>query len=160
MKKSIIIFIVLIILAVAGYLLFIGNKQFNQANTNEDSNLAGGTTLEGSGDDSMDTAAQYEIIYTDSGYSPSELTIKVGDTVTWKNQSSVEMWVASAMHPTHTLYSGTSLQEHCPDLDNNDFDQCKGVKSGESWSFTFDKKGTWKYHDHLTQGKFGSIVVE
>lgn len=102
----------------------------------------------------------YEIIYSDSGYSPSALTVKVGDTVSFKNNSSVGMWPASAMHPAHTVYSGTSLQDHCPDLENDDFDACQSIAAGQSWSFTFMKTGAWGFHDHITTGKFGKITVE
>jgi plastocyanin len=100
------------------------------------------------------------VIYTDSGYAPSTLTIKKGETVTFKNQSSRSMWPASAMHPTHRVYSGTSLDEHCPDTTGTAFDACKGFLPGESWSFKFDKVGSWKYHDHLNPGATGTIVVE
>lgn len=100
------------------------------------------------------------ITYSDKGYSPSLLTIKTGDTVIFKNQSAQNMWTASAMHPAHILYSGTSLSEHCPDTTNTSFDACKGTLPGESWSFTFSKTGTWPYHDHLHPTLFGKIVVE
>ena len=56
------------------------------------------------------------------------------------------MWVASAPHPTHTNYPG--------------FDAKQGVASGEKYSFTFDKAGSWNYHDHLIPSNFGTIVVE
>ena len=84
--------------------------------------------------------------YTDAGFSPANLTVKVGDTVTFKNQSSADMWVASAMHPTHSVYNGTTLQQHCPDPENNDFDQCQSGGAGTSWSFTFTKAGSFGYH--------------
>lgn len=100
------------------------------------------------------------VIYGDAGYSPSILTIKAGDTVTFKNQSAQNMWTASAMHPAHILYSGTSLSDHCPDTANISFDACKGTPSGDSWSFTFTKVGTWSYHDHLHPALFGKVVVE
>ena len=87
------------------------------------------------------TPVNHEVIYTNSGYSPLELIIKVGDTVTFKNESSNGMWTASGMHPSHVVYSGTSLQSHCPDTSNTSFDECQSSKSGESWSFKFDKKG-------------------
>lgn len=106
-------------------------------------------------------ATQQKIVtYTDAGYSPSALTVKKGEVVTFKNQSSRSMWPASAIHPTHMVYSGTSLSAHCPDKAENAFDACKGFLSGESWSFKFDKTGTWKYHDHLNPGSIGTIVVE
>lgn len=102
----------------------------------------------------------YEIAFTDSGYVPSALTIKVGDTVVFKNMTTGGMWPASAMHPTHMLYGGTSLQDHCPDIENNDFDACKSIAAGQSWSFTFTKAGAWGFHDHLKLGNFGKITVE
>ncbi|OHA25032.1 MAG: hypothetical protein A3D52_00625 [Candidatus Taylorbacteria bacterium RIFCSPHIGHO2_02_FULL_44_36] len=91
---------------------------------------------------------------TNSGYSPSILTVKKGETVTFKNQSSQSMWTASAVHPTHRAYptSGGCL--------GSTFDACAGVQSGNSWSFKFDISGTWKYHNHLNPGDTGTIVVE
>jgi plastocyanin len=86
--------------------------------------------------------------------------IKKGETVTFKNQSSNSMWPASAMHPTHRVYSGTSLDEHCPDTTGTAFDACKGFLPGQSWSFIFNKTGTWKYHDHLNPSATGTVVVE
>jgi plastocyanin len=103
---------------------------------------------------------EYVVTYTNSGYSPSTLKIEKGETVTFKNQSSRPMWPASAKHPTHEVYSGTSLEEHCPDKTGTAFDACKGYLSGESWSFKFDKVGSWKYHDHLNPTATGVIVVE
>jgi plastocyanin len=100
------------------------------------------------------------VTYTDAGYSPNALTIKKGETVTFKNQSSRSMWPASAIHPTHRVYSGTSLDEHCPDTAGTAFDACKGFLPSQSWSFTFNKTGTWKYHDHLNPGATGVVVVE
>ena len=96
------------------------------------------------------------ITYSGSTYSPQEVTIKKGGTVTWKNASGANMWVASAQHPTHTAYSGTSRTEHCPDTSRTAFDQCVG---GGDYSFTFAKTGTWNYHDHLNPSVFGKIVV-
>ena len=103
---------------------------------------------------------KYVVIYTDTGYLPNTLKIEAGETVTFKNQSSQAMWPASDLHPTHRLYSGTSLAEHCPDTEGTAFDACTGIQPGSSWSFTFNKKGTWKYHDHLNPSFTGTIIVE
>jgi plastocyanin len=99
------------------------------------------------------------VVYSDTGYSPSTITVPKGAIVTFVNQSSKKMWVASAQHPSHSVYSGTTRTEHCPDATNTTFDQCVGGDQGTSWSFTFDKAGTWKYHDHLDASKFGTVVV-
>lgn len=100
------------------------------------------------------------ITYTDIGYSPNTITIKNGETVVFKNRSSKSMWPASAMHPTHRLYAGTSLDEHCPDKTSSAFDACTGILPGGSWSFKFDKIGSWGYHDHLSPKNFGKIIVK
>ncbi|OGG81055.1 hypothetical protein A3H77_00680 [Candidatus Kaiserbacteria bacterium RIFCSPLOWO2_02_FULL_56_11] len=105
---------------------------------------------------------QVVVTYTDEGFSPTEVTVPVNATVTWTNDISGDMWVASAMHPTHMVYDGTTLSEHCaggiassPDV----FDVCTGIGTGGSWSFTFDKTGTWKYHDHIATNRFGTVIV-
>jgi plastocyanin len=105
-------------------------------------------------------ASENEIIFTDAGFLPAELRVKAGDTVTFENRSSVGFWPASAIHPTHEVYAGTSLSEHCPDGGADAFDACGAFAAGSSWSFTFTKSGTWKYHDHLNASRTGTIVVE
>lgn len=97
------------------------------------------------------------VTYSASGFSPSEVTIKKGGTVTWTNSSGGQMWIASAQHPSHVVYAGTSREEHCPDATGAAFDQCAG--STGDYSFTFQKVGTWNYHDHLNAQKFGKVVV-
>ena len=101
-----------------------------------------------------------EVIYTDTGFLPSELKIKIGDTVMFKNESSSGMWVGSAMHPSHMVYSGIPLGQHCPDTTNSSFDECASAQPKESWSFTFNKQGTWGYHNHVKSMHFGKIIVE
>ena len=99
------------------------------------------------------------VAYTDQGFSPQSITVPLGTKVTFTNQSSVNMWVASAMHPTHMVYSGTNLSQHCPDTTGTAFDACAATAPGGTYSFTFTKEGNWKYHDHVDASKFGSITV-
>ncbi len=94
------------------------------------------------------------ITYTDSGYSPSNLSVKKGETVTFKNQSSQSMWTAAAVHPSHRAYPTTG---GCL---GSTFDACTGIRPDDSWSFKFDISGSWKYHNHLNPGDTGTIVVE
>jgi len=99
------------------------------------------------------------IAYTNQGFSPKSVSVPLGTTVTFVNQSTGGMWVASAAHPSHTVYSGTSLSQHCPDTTNTAFDECVAVTSGGSYSFTFNKVGDWKYHNHVNAADFGSVTV-
>jgi len=95
---------------------------------------------------------------TSSGFEPKTLTVKAGTTVTFVNEDSNKHWPASAMHPTHTVYPGSDINK-CGS-DETIFDACKGLEQGESFSFTFNEKGSWKYHDHLSVSSTGTIVVE
>jgi len=107
-------------------------------------------------DASSDVPLSATVSYNGSGFSPATVTIKKGGMVSWSNTGGASMWVASAQHPTHMGYDGTNLEEHCPDNSGASFDQCK---SGNSFSFIFNKTGTWRYHDHMNASAFGSVVV-
>ncbi len=105
------------------------------------------------------SAGQFVVVYTDQGYSPENLEVKVGATVVFQNNSSEAMWTASGVHPSHRDYSGTSLSEHCANPDNNAFDACGGTQPGQAWSFQFNKVGVWEYHNHLNPFRAGTITV-
>lgn len=148
-KNTLIVVLIAVVVAVGGYLLLRGgssnyggapetNAPAVQQNNNQ---MKAEETL-------SDSAKQNSLIvtYTDSGFSPNNLTVKNGQTVTFKNESSSEMWVASAPHPTHTDYP--------------EFDAKKSYANGQSYTFTFTKAGTWKYHNHKNPSKFGSVTVE
>ncbi len=141
MNKTISLVLVIVIIIAGGYFLLKNKKVEAPAAT--------------TGVETRNT-----VIYTDAGYEPGTLTVKLGETVAWKNESSSGMWTASGVHPSHTLYSGTSLSEHCLDVSGTAFDACGSTQPGDSWSFTFNKTGTWKYHNHLKASHLGTIVVE
>lgn len=162
MNKTIIIIILIFgLLIIGGYFLLF--KPANQTSYLQQYNQSQNQVQEQNNqteNNNPQNEVKNEVIYTDSGYFPSVLTIKLGDKVTFKNQSSKGMWTASALHPSHSVYSGTSLNDHCPDTNNVAFDQCKSAQPGESWSFTFEKKGTFGYHNHVEASRFGKITVE
>lgn len=95
------------------------------------------------------------ISYTNAGFGPSTVTIKKGQTVRFKNDSTTEVWPASAVHPTHSVYP----QKSASDCLGSSFDACRGLKAGEFWDFTFNEVGEWAFHDHLHASKFGKVVV-
>lgn len=95
------------------------------------------------------------VTYDGSSFSPSEVTIKKGGTVTFTNTGG-SMWVASGPHPEHTNYDGTARGAHCATGSVPSFDQCR---TGSSYTFTFDKVGTWPYHNHLNATVFGKVIV-
>lgn len=94
----------------------------------------------------MEKEVTVEVSYTSSGFSPTTVTIKKGATVKFINKSGNKMDVASNPHPTHTDYSG--------------FDQWKSASKGkDEYSFTFEKVGTWGYHNHAKASDGGTVVV-
>lgn len=92
------------------------------------------------------TTKSNTVTYTNDGFSPAELTVKSGTTVTFVNQSDAKMWVASANHPSHLLYP--------------EFDEKAYVARSGSYSFTFTKVGSHPYHNHVLLGKYGKVIVE
>lgn len=111
-------------------------------------------------DDDDTQLADSEVVmvdYTDQGFAPRTLTVSVGDTVRFVNQSSHEMWVGVDEHPSHTQYDGTSRDEHCPG--GSAFDQCARSGPGTSWDFTFTTPGSFDYHSHVRSQNTGTIIV-
>lgn len=90
-------------------------------------------------------ATEFKIAITDTGYSPSLLSIKVGDTITWTSSAAKPSNVSSDPHPSHTDYAPLNLGM---------------FKPGESQTLTFDKAGTYKYHNHLNSTQTGTIIVK
>lgn len=77
----------------------------------------------------------FEIIISQNGVSQNNLSLKIGDAVSFKNMDSALHWPASGLHPTHL---------GCPN-----FDSLRGLKQGETFSFTFEKALICSFHDHL-----------
>jgi len=101
------------------------------------------------------------IIHIDErGFEPETITLNPGTEVIFENIGKEDHWPATDNHPTHTLYDGTSLEEHCVDESLETFDSCGPVSAGESWSFVFEKSGTFRYHDHLWPHLNGEITVK
>jgi plastocyanin len=161
MAKQILIALLVVIVAGVGYWLWQGNStppEVVETPTTDQFGPPAGTVMEdgvGVGT-SSDAPLSATVSYSGSSFSPATVTIKKGGMVTWSNNGDGSMWVASAQHPTHVGYDGTNLEEHCPDTTGASFDQCKG---GDSFSFIFNKTGTWRYHDHMNASVFGSVVV-
>lgn len=101
-----------------------------------------------------------DVTLTDAGFSPASVTISIGDTVRFTNNSSGRMWVGADNHPTHTTYDGTSVREHCQNGTSAAFDECGAVETGGTFDFTFTKAGTFGYHNHVRASETGTVVVK
>jgi len=161
MNEKIVGIIAVIIVIVGGWFLLSSTPASapQTATTEEIPVTASTTTTTTTTTTTSSTVTGATVVYTNQGFSPSSVIVPLGTTVTFINQSTGNMWVASAMHPTHIVYSGTSLSQHCPDTTNSAFDECAADAPGSSFSFTFNKEGAWKYHNHVNASQFGTVIV-
>jgi plastocyanin len=89
--------------------------------------------------------SDHVITLTSDGFTPAELTIARGETVTFRTTTGKRFWPASNLHPSHLEYA--------------DFDPRQPIEPDGAWSFTFDKPGVWRMHDHLAPYYTGTITV-
>ncbi|MEX0621418.1 MAG: cupredoxin domain-containing protein [Candidatus Woykebacteria bacterium] len=85
-------------------------------------------------------ASGVPISITKNGFSPADVVINQRQVVTWTNKEERSYQLAS---PDLKGFGGTSLSKEA------------------SYSFKFEQKGTFSYHDELNSSKFkGTIVVK
>src|SRR5690606_4222617 len=86
-----------------------------------------------------DEAGTYEVMIADFAYSPAELTIKAGESVTFTNQDSAP---------------------HTATARERDVLQTGRLDQGESVTVTFDTPGTYEYFCEFHPNMSGTIIVE
>lgn len=73
-------------------------------------------------------------------FNPGTITVKVGSTVTWTNADDVG----------HTVTADTA---------SADAPNSKTIAKGGTYSFTFNKAGTYAYHCTIHSGMQGTVIV-
>lgn len=132
---------IVVILVIAGIFVLVqnsGNKKANNSTTSSDNTSTTNQT-------SSEASSSGTITYSDSGFSPSTLTIKAGGQLTVTNSSSSTVQFDSEPHPIHT--------------DNNELN-IGTINAGESKTVTLNKTGDWGYHNHLDSGQKGRVTVK
>ncbi len=94
----------------------------------------------------MGSGPMIQVRYTDTGFEPASLKVVAGTMVEFVNESSKDMWVASNEHPEHGILPT--------------FDEFESVAKGGTYTYVFDKKGSWAYHDHINPATEGVIIVK
>jgi len=84
------------------------------------------------------TGTGFNVRISNFAFSPASLSIKTGDTVIWTNQDSV----------AHTVISDSGSEISSTSLSN-----------GATYSHTFTKSGTYKYHCSIHPSMHGTITV-
>lgn len=162
MNKSLMWFLgIVIVIALVGLIFYVTQNDtaiHANVNTNSSSNSASNSVeneiLDINKEDMSDhtlsqAGAVTRISIIDSGFVPESMTIEVGDTVTWKNDSRETAYVAPDDDPSHAKY-----------LEIWDDDGTGEIAPGEEYSFTFIDAGTYTYHNHLNALETGIIIVE
>lgn len=144
MKKiNKILIIVIAILVLGGAFFMLSNKTNNPATS-----IVSYTPAPTSQAATASPSAKVEegnVTVTADGFNPQTLTIKVGTKVTWTNKSGATANVSSDNHPTHLLYPFLNLGSFA---------------DGSSVNVTFDKAGTFTYHNHLNPSQKGTVVAQ
>ena len=104
----------------------------------------------------LEKSRGFEVVvaYEDTGFWPSEVLLERGQSVRFTNNSSANLWVASDGSAENPEYPGLS------DCGSSFFDTCRALAPREFWEFTFEKAGTWAFHNNLDKGKSGVVRVE
>lgn len=132
-------------LALSGIILFgAGCARYSQAPVSSD---AGQASQEASAPAVAASEAPEAVIeYSNGVFNPSTLRVLPGTKVTFVNKGTKEVWPASGRHPAHDI---------CPG-----FDAMKSLKSGETYSYVFEKPSECPFHNHIAPGEKGSIEVK
>ena len=156
--KILIIAVVVIVLGIGAYVV-LGGPATEPVLAPAEETAQDETPIPVESDGGIGSTPAVTVAYTNTGFSPATIAVNVGDTVRFVNQSTKSMWVGADVHPSHANYDGTTRQEHCA-AGAASFDQCTGTGSGTTWEFTFDKTGTFGYHNHLGAADTGTVIVK
>jgi plastocyanin len=92
------------------------------------------------------TAASAQVSITKDKFFPQTIQVKAGQSVTWTNDDSAAHWVASDPYPSN---------DKLPSLSSN------ALNNKDSYTYSFEKSGTYTYHDQLNPYKLlGTVKVE
>lgn len=136
--------IIATVLVIAGFIIIGKKDNAPDQNTATSPPAASEQSADASNTADQPPAAAAVITYNGSLFSPSQVTVNKGDTITVKNESSTTVDFESDVHPIHT--------------DNPELN-VGGIAPGQSKSFTVNTVGSWGYHNHLNTSQTGTIVV-
>jgi amicyanin len=146
MKRGVIAVVVVVIIAIAAWILFANKDSYNKNNngsqygnnnnsaTNQPPAANNNTSTNGTQSESSG-----KVTIANMAFSPSQITVNKGDTVTWTNNDSM----------THTVTSDTGSE-----LDSGD------IQPGSTYSHTFNQAGSFQYHCSIHPSMRGTIVVK
>lgn len=126
MKKGLIIGVIIAVVIIAVIVGVLLNKSYSSPQTNNPSS-------------SNPPSNSLNVDISNFQFSPSTITIKTGQTVTWTNKDSTQHTITSD--------SGSELASAI-------------LSPGQTYSHTFDSSGTYSYHCSFHPGMKAKVIVQ
>jgi plastocyanin len=136
MKQGIVALVVIVILAIGGWAVF--HKNNNQNNSTAGSSNTSNASQTSSSAGTQTPASTNAVTIQNLAFSPANITVKKGTTVTWTNKDS-------------TAHTVTGDSSGGPKSDQ--------LSPGQSYSFTFSQAGTFNYHCTIHTEMTGTVTV-
>ncbi|MBC7707784.1 cupredoxin domain-containing protein [Polaromonas sp.] len=141
MKKTpaIIIGAVVVVIALVAVVAASSSSNKNDPSTMSEGMSSSSMSDSTSSTSSADAVATDKVMISNYMFTPGDIKVKVGTTVTWTNGDSVKHNVAS---------------------DDDKMPEGKLIGKDETYTYTFTKAGTYKYHCTPHSYMHGSVTVE
>lgn len=133
MSRALLILVVMLVLVAGGWLIYTQGIS--------DDNSSSGSTSSQTPSSNNTAQKAGAITIKNSMFTPSQISVQKGDTVTWTNDDTT----------THTVTD---------DLSNVDGPSSGDIQPGSTYSFTFNKTGSFQYHCTHHPSMRGTIVVK
>jgi plastocyanin len=139
MRRSSLIVLIIVIIVLAGVAAAMVHKSSSNTSPSPTSNSQPKSSNNSASSNSQPATGTIDI--KNMAFTPSQITVAKGGTVTWTNNDSV----------THTVVD---------DLSNVGGPNSGDIAPGASYSFTFTKTGSYQYHCSIHPSMRGTIVVK
>lgn len=140
-RNAIIAVVVAIVVLVGGGALLVANHNSNKSNSTSSTsgmNMPESQSSNSSSSNNTPTATN-SVTIQNFAFSPADITVKKGTTVTWTNQDSTP----------HTV----------TETDGKTGPSSGDITKGNHYSFTFDTAGTFQYHCSIHPNMTGTVTV-
>lgn len=132
------ILIILVLLILTWAVLFFGKS-------NDASQLSGAQELAAAKVPSPRPSRVYSVFFKNGVFSPTNLRIRMGDTVRFENNNLFSIRIVSDPHPGHSELPG--------------LDSIGDIQPGSVFSFVFTSPGIFGYHNEKNPNEGGTIIV-
>ena len=142
MSRGVIAAIVAVVIAAAIIVGLAANNNKsspNDTNTTNPSSNNSGSNNNGNGNNTTQPTSTNKVSIANMAFSPADITVKKGTTVTWTNNDSV----------AHDI----------EETDGKKGPASGTLQSGQTYSFTYNETGSFNYHCSIHPSMTGAVTV-